>query len=88
MTRRRCLRCGQLVERGHDCRPSAARRGYDRDDQHRRAELETTLPAYCWYGCGRLLIADDDWVAAHVVDGDNSLPRVVSCRSCNERAKR
>lgn len=96
---RRCLgyqghRCGALVT-GTRCapcqrqaKPSAHARGYDADHQHQRSELALTLPAYCWYGCGHVLTADDDWVAAHVIDRDPTSPRVVSCRSCNERAKR
>lgn len=45
-----------------------------------------TLPAPCWY-CGRLVFASERWVAAHVVDGDPSSPRVVAHPACNERAK-
>lgn len=85
--------CGQLTT-GTRCaeheraRNNSTARGYGADHQRQRAELERTLPALCWYGCGTLLLATDPWVAAHVVDGDPTSPRVVSCRSCNERAKR
>lgn len=68
-------------------RNNSTARGYGADHQRQRAELERTLPAYCWYGCGRILTATDPWVAAHVIDGDPTSPRVVSCRSCNEQAK-
>ena len=93
-TLRLCLGgCGTLTSNGRcgkpQCRrPSAHARGYDADHEHQRTELELTLPAYCWYGCGRILTAADRWVAAHVIDGDPDSPRVVACRSCNERAKR
>lgn len=93
MTRyRTCIDCGAICT-GTRCpehqraRNDRTSRGYGADHQRQRAELERTLPAYCWYGCGRLLLATDPWVAAHVVDGDPTSPRVVSCRTCNERAK-
>jgi len=68
-------------------RRSTTERGYGTDHQADRRSLEHTLPAPCWYGCGRVLTKDSDWVAAHVTDGDPRSIRVVSCRSCNERAK-
>lgn len=66
---------------------STSERGYGAGHQADRRELERTLPAPCWYGCGRTMTADSDWVAAHVVDGNPASERVVSCRGCNERAK-
>ena len=44
-------------------------------------------PMACGYGCGAMFWPDGDWVAAHVVDGDPDAGWLVSCRSCNERAK-
>jgi hypothetical protein len=34
-----------------------------------------------------MLTPEDDWVAAHRVDGDPSAGYMVSCRRDNERAK-
>jgi len=62
-------------------------RGYGADHQRARAELATTLPAPCWY-CGVQVAIGQRWVAAHVVDGDASSPRVVAHPRCNEQAKR
>lgn len=45
------------------------------------------LPAFCGYGCGTLLMPDDDWVAAHVVDGQPEYGYIAACPTCNERAK-
>ena len=53
-----------------------------------RALLLTLLPIPCAYGCGAVIVAASDLVAAHVVDGDPSAGWQASCRSCNERAKR
>ena len=69
-------------------RPSRQARGYDAAHQRARALLLTLLPAPCAYGCGAVIVAASDLVAAHVVDGDPSAGWQVSCRSCNERAKR
>lgn len=68
---------------GH--RPPRESKG--RAQQEGRRRLASTLPVPCAYGCGRVLAAGDDWVAAHVIDGDRSQGLVVACRSCNERAK-
>lgn len=78
----RCPQCATKFK------PSAHQRGYGRDHQRQRDELKRTLPALCWYGCGTVLEPEGDWVAAHVVDGDPTSPRVASCRRCNEGAKR
>lgn len=93
MVGRPCLErgCPELALRGQSrCqrhRQTTTQKGYGTDHQRRRAVLSRGLPARCAYGCGTLLRAGDDWVAAHVVDGDPASRRVVSCRSCNERAK-
>lgn len=88
--KRPCIVCGRLSQWSrcpeHE-RPSAWRRGYDTRHRAARLVLADRLPAYCWYGCGRLLTENDPWVAAHVRDGDPSSPRVISCRPCNEAAK-
>lgn len=68
-------------------RPTATQRGYGPAHRAARAELRDTLPALCGYGCGRLLMPDGDWVAAHRIDGDPSAGWLASCRTCNERAK-
>ena len=92
--RRPCLECGRAfpvnqLTRGRCSihRQTTDQRGYGREHQRSRAALAFTLPTHCAYGCGRLLTADRDWVAAHVVDGDPNSARVVSCVRCNERAK-
>jgi hypothetical protein len=46
------------------------------------------LPATCGYGCGTVIEPGDRWVAAHAVDGDPDAGYLISCPSCNERAKR
>jgi len=87
-----CLehRCPQpAVHRGR-CqihKRTTTQRGYGPEHQAARRALALTLPMPCAYGCGTMLVHGDDWVAAHVVDGDPSSARVVSCRRCNERAK-
>ena len=68
-------------------RPSRQARGYDAAHQRARALLLTLLPTPCAYGCGAVIVAASDLVAAHVVDGDPSAGWQASCRSCNERAK-
>lgn len=95
--RRPCLECGTPTE-GTRCpthrkawdrgrRPTATRRGYDRDHRAARAALRDGLPGLCGYGCGTLLFPDGDWVAAHRVDGQPEFGWLASCRRCNERAK-
>ncbi len=69
-------------------RPSRQARGYDAAHQRARARLLTLLPTPCAYGCGTIIAAASDLVAAHVVDGNPSMGWQASCRSCNERAKR
>lgn len=69
-------------------RPSRQARGYGAAHQQARALLLTLLPTPCAYGCGAVIVAASDLVAAHVVDGDPSAGWQASCRSCNERAKR
>ena len=69
-------------------RPSRQARGYDAAHQRARALLLALLPVPCAYGCGAVIVAASDLVAAHVVDGDPSAGWQASCRSCNERAKR
>lgn len=93
---RACLDCGVLVsypanrcaQHGRRAGRRANGRGYGRSHQAARAALKRELPGYCGYGCGTTLMPDDNWVAAHVVDGDPSAGWLASCRSCNERAKR
>jgi hypothetical protein len=87
--------CGRLTTRSDrrcgapGCRRSSSTHNGNYGDHRRwRAELERTLPAPCAFGCGRIMEPGSDWVAAHVYDGVPDSPRVVSCRSCNERAKR
>ena len=90
---RTCIDCGATCT-GTRCphhqraRNNSTARGYGADHQRQRNELEHTLPAYCWAGCGKWLEPDGNWVAAHVVDGRHDLPRVATCRSCNEAMKR
>lgn len=89
---RPCANCGKAVARTirgrcATCARTTGQRGYGGDHQRLRAELALTLPADCAYGCGVTLTSDSDWVAAHVIDGDPTSARVVSCRTCNERAK-
>ena len=81
-------RCPQCQRQREGSRPSRQVRGYGRDHSQARAALATLLPAQCAYGCGTLLMPEDDWVAAHLVDGDDQSPRMAACRSCNEKAKR
>lgn len=90
---RRCLKCGHNYT-GRTCprptcrRPSAHRRGYDREHQRARARLAATLPTPCGYGCGKILEPSGRWYAAHVIDGDPSAGWIASCGPCNEQAKR
>jgi hypothetical protein len=83
--RSRCAGCARTLDQR---RGSKQERGYDAAHIRARASLATLLPADCAYGCGKLLVVGDAWVAAHVVDGDASAGWVVSCYSCNEKAKR
>lgn len=89
--RRPCLVCGTPCV-GSRCqahaRPNANARGYGHAHRTARLELSAQLPTWCGYGCGTFLTAGDSWVAAHVIDGDPSAGYLVSCRSCNELAKR
>ena len=68
-------------------RRSTTQRGYGAQHQAARERLAGTLPRYCGYGCGRWLTRTSSWVAAHVRDGDPAAGYLVSCASCNERAK-
>jgi hypothetical protein len=68
-------------------RPSRQARGYDAAHQAARRALLTTLPTPCAYGCGTVVRAPNEMVAAHVVDGQSAFGWMASCRSCNERAK-
>lgn len=96
--KRPCLDCGVLchatrcdehrrARENARARNSSTHNGNYAEHRKQRDALALTLPAYCFYGCGKLLTANDPWVAAHLTDGDGDSPRVVSCRSCNERAK-
>lgn len=95
MARRPCLTCGRPTtgtrcpacgtSPGRDPQRRAANYGHHHRTE--RARLARTLPAPCWYACGTILEPASDWVAAHVIDGDPTSPRVVACRTCNERAK-
>ncbi len=85
-----CLvhRCPRFAVHRSRCqmhRESTASRGYGAAHQAARRDLAFTLPAACAYGCGTMLRIGDPWVAAHVIDGDQSAGRVASCRRCNER---
>lgn len=66
---------------------TTSERGYDVRHQEARRSLRRRLPAPCAYGCGTILHPGSRWVAAHVVDGDESRGWVASCGPCNERAK-
>lgn len=68
-------------------RQSTRDRGYGVPHQRARDALRATLPALCGYGCGRLLLPDGDWAAAHRIDGNPAAGWLASCRTCNERAK-
>ena len=86
---RPCLTCG-VPTGGTYCprhRRTTKERGYGLQHQRARARLAETLPTLCGYGCGRTLHPGSPWVAAHVIDGDPTAGWIVSCRSCNERAK-
>lgn len=63
-------------------------RGYGKAHYAARRGLARSLPTYCGYGCGTWLTGSSDWIAAHRVDGDASAGYLISCRRCNERAKR
>ena len=69
------------------CRRTTRERGYGVPHERARETLLATLPAPCGYGCGRLLLPDGDWAAAHRVDGNPAAGYLASCRTCNERAK-
>ena len=69
-------------------RPSRQARGYGAAHERARATLAAMLPAPCACGCGALLGAGSDWVAAHLVDGDPSAGWAAMCRSGNEHMKR
>ncbi len=69
-------------------RPSRQARGYGGAHDRARATLAAMLPAPCACGCGAVLDAGSDWVAAHIVDGDPSAGWAAMCRSGNERMKR
>lgn len=87
---RPCVECPTLTT-GSRCpahqRPGTTARGYGTDHQHQRQALAETLPAPCYY-CGQTLTPTDRWVAAHIIDGDPTSPRVPACPACNEHAKR
>lgn len=92
MTRSVCSRprCPELaVFRGLCARHrlTTSERGYGAEHASARRQLAGTLPAPCAYGCGTVLYFHDPWVAAHVVDGDESAGWVAGCGPCNERAK-
>lgn len=93
-TTARCATCQAEHARQYEAtrtqrgRPTPQARGYDADHRRQRAALKATLPAPCWAGCGRWLEPDGNWVAAHLIDGDPTSPRVATCRSCNEKMKR
>jgi hypothetical protein len=52
-----------------------------------RRALIATLPAYCAYGCGRLLTHPSEMNAAHVIDGNPDAGVMASCVSCNQLAR-
>lgn len=79
----RCHTLGTCQHRGHT---SSTARGYGTPHQHARSAIQATLPAPCWY-CRDIIHPTDPWVAAHLVDGDDTSPRVPAHRACNEQAK-
>jgi hypothetical protein len=91
MTRTVCStpRCPELAVFRGLCgrhRQSTSERGYGPTHATARLCLAETLPAPCAYGCGTIL-RGREFVAAHVVDGDESAGWVAACSPCNERAK-
>lgn len=84
----RCPPCAAKLERHRDAaRGSRQARGYDSAHDQARVSLRASLPAPCGY-CGRLVVADGRWVAAHVVDGKPEYGWMAAHHDCNERAKR
>ena len=91
MTRTVCGRsgCPELAVFRGLCaahRETTTERGYGPTHSAAREQLAAELPAPCAYGCGTML-RGRAFVAAHVVDGDESAGWVASCGPCNERAK-
>jgi hypothetical protein len=91
MTRTVCStpRCPELAVFRGLCsahRQTTSERGYGQPHATARLCLAETLPAPCAYGCGSIL-EGRAFVAAHVVDGDESAGWVAACGPCNERAK-
>lgn len=92
MTRTVCSEygCPEFAEHRGKCaahRETTSQRGYGVPHQEARARLGALLPLPCAYGCGTILHAGSAWVAAHVIDGDDSKGWVAACVTCNERAK-
>lgn len=89
---RHCLDCGRLTPNTR-CpthqrqRDNSTTRGYGTHHQQQRAILADTLPTPCYY-CGHIIPPTARWVAAHIIDGNPTSPRVVAHPDCNERAKR
>ena len=91
MTRTVCRRsgCPELAVFRGLCgghKETTTERGYGGTHATARLCLAETLPAPCAYGCGTML-RGRAFVAAHVIDGDESAGWVASCGPCNERAK-
>lgn len=91
MTRTVCRRsgCPELAVFRGLCgahRETTSERGYGSAHATARLCLAETLPAPCAYGCGTMLHGRT-FVAAHVVDGDESAGWVAACGPCNEKAK-
>ena len=80
----RCVDCMRARDRR---RGSSYERGYGPTHRQARANLRTTLPALCGYGCGVTLWPNGRWVAAHVVDGRPEHGWIASCIQCNASAQ-
>ena len=72
-------------------RPSRQARGYGAEHQRARALLRTLLPTPCAYGCGTVIVAASDLVAAHAagkLDDAVYLERLRELREAKDTAER
>lgn len=81
--RTRCTDCERAYQRSLG---TTTQRGYGSAHQQAREQLRATLPAPCGY-CGVVVQPDEDWDAAHVVDGHPEMGWCVAHPACNQRAK-
>jgi hypothetical protein len=83
-----CSACSRAREAS---RPSRQARGYGAMHDAARRDIERMLPTSCLYARTDLacpgVVTQDDWVAAHVVDGHPEYGWGAAHRACNERAK-